>query len=82
VVVVKARYLVIAGLLSLLIGWALPFILYQQIIDDGAATLADILWIIVAPGVVCVYSWPFYIAGIALLIGAMVLYIRNKMKEA
>jgi len=76
----KARYFLIGGFLCLLVAWVLPFALYEQLLQEGAESLGDILWLIVAPGVLCQYAWPFWIAGVVLLVVAVGVYIHGKVR--
>jgi len=80
----KARWLFIPGVICIILGFVIPFILMMTYQPEGIEGIWGWLMIIVMfSAAASLYSWIgwiFIIAGIILIIASIVLYIRNRSK--
>lgn len=80
----KARWLFIPGVICVILGFVIPFVLMMTYQPEGIEGIWGWLMVIVMFSTVAsVYSWIgwiFFIAGIILIIGSIILYIYNRSK--
>lgn len=80
----KARWLFIPGVISIILGFVIPIVLMMTYQPEGIEGIWGWLMIIAMfSAVASIYSWIgwiFIIAGIILIIGSIILYIHNRSK--